>query len=143
MKTNEEATLKDLEDTVSANKHLTFDEYAALKAPAIDAIVNDFAVKLVERAKENGQELSIQDAREIAKEEIPAAFVPEWMKNLRVSANVAGTELTYLEQLKQGLDGISEMLSVFLDASGLLEAYIKKHAGEFKRAGGNGSNGST
>ena len=50
MKTNEEATLKDLEDTVSANKHLTFDEYAALKAPAIDAIVNDFAVKLVERA---------------------------------------------------------------------------------------------
>lgn len=137
MKTTEQATLKDLEDTVSANKHLTFDEYAVMKAPAIDAIVNDFAVKLVERAKENGQELSIQDAREIAKEEIPAAFVPEWMKNLRVSANIAGTELTYLEQLKQAVDGLTEMFSVFLDASGYLESYIKKHAADFKRAGGN------
>ena len=137
MKTYEQATVKDLEDTVNANKHLTFDEYAAMKAPAIDAVVNDFAVKLIEKAKESGTELTIQEAREIAKEQIPAAFVPEWMKNLRVSANVAGTELTYLEQLKQGLDGIAEMLSVFLDASGLLEIYIKKHSGEFKRVGGN------
>ena len=135
--TTNEATIKDLEETVSANKHLTFDEYAAMKAPAIDAVINDFAAKLIERAKEQGETITLEEAREIAKNEIPAVFVPEWMKNLRVAANIAGTELTYLEQLKQGLDGITEMLSVFLDASGLLEVYIKKHAGEFKRVGGN------
>ena len=134
MKNTNEATLRDLEDTINANRHLTFDEYSALRSPAIDAVINDYAVKLVQKAKEAGEVVTIDEAREMAKDAIPAAFVPEWMKNLRVSANVAGTELTYLEQLKQGLDGIAEMLSIILDASGLFDKYVKKHAGEFRRA---------
>lgn len=140
MNNTNEATLKDLEETVNANRHLTFEEYAALRAPAIDAVINDYAVKIIEKAKEEDREITLEEAREIAKNEIPVAFVPEWMRNLRVSANVAGTELTYLEQIKQGLNGITEMLSIILDASGMFDAYVKKHAGEFKRMEGEGVN---
>ena len=130
---NNNATLKDLEDTVNANKTLSFDEYSNLRAPAVSAVINDFAANIVEKAKKDGVEISFEDAKEIAKNEIPVAFVPEWMRNLRVSANVAGTELTYLEQLKQSLDGIAEMLSIIIDAGGFFDSYVKKHAGEFKR----------
>lgn len=140
MSNTKEATLKDLEETVNANRDLTFEEYAALRAPAIDAVINDYAVKLVEKAKKERREISIEEAKEIAKNEIPVAFVPEWMRNLRVSANVAGTELTYLEQLKQSLDGIAEMLSIILDAGGFFDTYVNKHAGEFKRMEGEGVN---
>lgn len=127
------ATLRDLEDTVNANRYLSFDDYAALRAPAVEAVINDYAVNLVKAAKDAGDELTIDAAREMAKDAIPVAFVPEWMRNLRVSANVVGTEITYLEQLKQVLDGIAEMVSMFLDASGLFDAYVKKHAEDFKR----------
>lgn len=133
MSNTTEATLKDLEETVNANRTLTFEEYASLRAPAVSAVINDFAANIVEKAKKDGVEISFEEAKEIAKNEIPVTFVPEWMRNLRISANVAGTELTYLEQLKQSLDGIAEMLSIIIDAGGFFDSYVKKHAGEFKR----------
>ena len=119
---------------MSANAHLTFDEYAAMKEPAVNVIVNDYAVKLIEDAKKRGEDLTIAKAREIAKKEIPATFVPEWMKNLRVGANIAGTELAYLEGVKQSLDGVTELLSIIVDGGGYLDTYVAKHAHDFKRA---------
>ena len=139
-----EATLKDLERIERANVHLTFEEYAAIKEPAINAIINDYAAKIIEKAKENGAEVSLQEAREIAKSEIPAAFVPEWMKNLRIGANIAGTELAYLEQIKTSIDDVAELLSVIADGGGFIDRYVERHANDFKRMeteGGGGENG--
>lgn len=130
---SQSATIKDLERVVSANVHLSFEDYAAMREPAVNVIVNDYACKLIEAAKAKGEELTLADAREIAKKEIPAAFVPEWMKNLRIGANIAGTELTYLEQLKTSLDGVTELLSVIAEGGGFLDRYIEKHAKDFKR----------
>lgn len=130
---SQSATIKDLERVVSANVHLSFEDYAAMREPAVNAIVNDYACKLIEAAKANGKELALDDAREIAKNEIPAAFVPEWMKNLRIGANIAGTELAYLEQLKMAVDGVSELLSVIAEGGGFFDRYMEKHAGDFKR----------
>lgn len=138
MNPNNEATLHDLEKVTTANVHLTFDEYAAMKEPALNVIVNDFAAKLIEKAKEKGETITLAEAREIAKREIPAAFVPEWMKNLRIGANVAGMELTYLEQLKGSIDGLTELVSVIADGGGFVDRYMEKHAKDFKRAEGGG-----
>lgn len=138
-----EATLKDLERVTNANVHLTFEEYAAIKEPALNVIINDYATKLMEAAKEKGEAISLQDAREIAKREIPAAFVPEWMKNLRIGANVAGMELTYLEQIKGSIDGVAELLSVIVDGGGFLDRYIEKRAADIAHGveGGVGADG--
>ena len=139
MNPKKEANLCDLEKVTTANAHLTFDEYAATKEPALNVIINDFAIKLIEKAKEGGETISLAEAREIAKNEIPAAFVPEWMKNLRIGANVAGMELTYLEQLKGSIDGLTELVSVIAEGGGFVDRYMEKHAQDFRRAEGGGA----
>ena len=123
--------MKELELTIEQNKHLTFEEYQAIREPAYNIIINDYACKLVERAKENGEELSLAEAKEIAKTEIPTAFIPEWMKNLRISANIAGTELVYLESISSNLLRLEELLSVALEPQ--IQAYIERHQNDFKR----------
>lgn len=123
--------LKELELTIEQNKHLSFEEYKAIREPSYNVIINDYACKLVERAKENGEELSLAEAKEIAKTEIPTAFIPEWMKNLRISANIAGTELVYLESISSNLLRLEELLSVALEPQ--IQAYIERHQNDFKR----------
>ena len=123
--------LKELGLTIEQNKHLSFEEYKAIREPSYNVIINDYACKLVERAKENGEELSLAEAKEIAKQEIPTAFIPEWMKNLRISANIAGTELVYLESISSNLLRLEELLSVALEPQ--IQAYIERHQNDFKR----------
>jgi hypothetical protein len=124
-------TLDTLQRTAENNVHLTFEEYAALREPAVVAVINDYAAKLIDAAKKAGEALTLDDAREIARKQIPSTFVPEWMKNLRISANIAGTELCYLEGIKQQLEGISELLQIAIDDK--IDAYIERHAGDFRR----------
>lgn len=125
-------TIETIEKTAEKDVYLSFEEYAAMKEPAVAVIVNDYAAKLVDAAKKRGDELSMEAAREIAKSEIPAGFVPEWMKNLRVSANIAGTELCYLEGIRMQLEGITELLHIAVDDK--IDAYIERHRGDFKNA---------
>ena len=139
MNPKKEANLHDLESVTTANVHLTFDEYAAMKEPALNVIINDYAVKLMEKAEKEGKAVELEEAREIAKNQIPAAFVPEWMKNLRIGANVAGMELTYLEQLKGSIDGLTEFVSIIADGGGFIDRYVEKHAQDFKRVEGGGA----
>ena len=122
--------IDELEKTIEKNTALSFDEYQAIREPSVNIIVNDYAVKLVEQAKERGEELTLKDAKEIAKREIPAAFVPEWMKNLRISANIAGTELCYLEGLRSALERIEDLLRVVFEER--IDEYIDRHADDFK-----------
>ena len=123
--------LKNLEQTIETNKGLTFEEYQQIREPAVNVIINDYASRLIEEAERNGEKLSVTEARERAKIEIPANFVPEWMKNLRISANIAGTELCYLEQLHNDLSNISELLHVCFEPQ--ISKYIKRHVKDFKR----------
>lgn len=127
-------TLETMQKTAEANAFLSFEEYAAIKEPAVNIIVNDYATKMVEEAKKKGEELTMEKARELARKEIPSAFVPEWMKNLRISANVAGTELCYLEGIRGQLETLTELLHIIADDK--IDAYIKRHSGDFKAVGG-------
>ena len=123
--------LQNLKDTEEKNTALTFEEYQSIREPAVNVIINDFAQKYNEKAKERGETVTIDEAREIARKEIPSTFVPEWMKNLRVSANIAGTELIYLEQVVSALSEIQDLMSIIGEDK--IEAYIKKHSNDFKR----------
>ena len=124
-------TLKDLEFTLGQNIDLTFEEYQKLKEPAISIVLNDYACKLIEEVKAKGGTLTKEDALEIAKNEIPCSFVPEWMKSLRIGANLAGTEVVYFSQLLSELQGISELLQIIFEDK--IEEYCLKHANDFKR----------
>jgi hypothetical protein len=119
--------LKDLETTIEKNAHLSFDEYRAIREPAINAVINDYAAKIVE----NNPEITLAEAKEIAKTEIPTAFVPEWMKNLRISANIAGTELCYLEALNGTLSRIEELLNIVFEKP--IEKYLTRAAQSIRR----------
>ena len=123
--------LQNLKDTEEKNTALTFEEYQSIREPAVNVIINDFAQKYIEKAKERGETVTIDGAREIARREIPSTFVPEWMKNLRVSANIAGTELIYLERVVSELSEIQDLLRIIGEDK--IEAYIKKHSNDFKR----------
>lgn len=123
--------LEVLKNTEEANASFSFAEYQSIREPAVNVIVNDFAQKYIEREEKNGKTVTMEEAREIARKEIPSAFVPEWMKNLRVSANIAGTELIYLEQLLSALHDIQELLRVIGDEK--IESYIERHQSDFKR----------
>lgn len=123
--------LAELEQTIEQNKDLTFEEYKAIREPSYNVIINDYACKLIERAKENGEEITLAEAKERAKSEIPTEFIPEWMKNLRINANIAGTELVYLEALSSGLLRIEELLSVAFEKQ--IQEYIERHKNDFKR----------
>lgn len=123
--------LQNLKDTEEKNTALTFEEYQSIREPAVNVIINDFAQKYIEKAKERGETVTIDEAREIARREIPSTFVPEWMKNLRVSANIAGTELIYLERVVSELSEIQDLLRIIGEDK--IEAYIKKHSNDFKR----------
>ncbi len=120
-----------LERTIENNADLTFEEYKEMREPSYNAIINDYAVKLVERAKENGEDLSIADAKARAKNEIPLEFIPEWMRNLRINANIAGTELIYLEEIASQLGRIEEILSAVFERQ--IDEYIRRHSKDFKR----------
>lgn len=126
--------LEKLEKTTERNVPLTFEDYAAIREPAVNIIINDYASKLVRASEEQGgDKLTMEEAREIAKREIPAGFVPEWMKNLRISANIAGTELCYLEALNGTLTRIEELLSVvFADD---VDKHLTELAQSFRREG--------
>jgi hypothetical protein len=87
----------------------------------------------LERAKENGEEMTLAEAKERAKKEIPATFVPEWMKNLRINANIAGTELVYLEGLASSLGRIEDLLQAVFEKQ--IDAYVQRHAKDIKREG--------
>ena len=135
-------TLKDLELTLGQNIDLTFEEYQKIKEPAIAIVMNDYACKLIEEVKAKGGELTKAEALEIAKNEIPCSFVPEWMKSLRIGANLAGTEVVYFNQLLSEVQGISELLQVVFEDK--IEEYCLKHASDFKRLnteGGEAENG--
>ena len=125
--------LKTLELTIEQNKNLTFEEYQQMREPAVNVIVNDYACKLLERAKENGEEMTLAEAKERAKKEIPATFVPEWMKNLRINANIAVTELVYLEGLASSLGRIEDLLQAVFEKQ--IDAYVQRHAKDIKREG--------
>ena len=129
-------TLKELELTLGQNIDLTFEEYQKVKEPAIAIVLNDYACKLMEEVKEKGAILSKEEALEIAKNEIPASFVPEWMKNLRIGANLAGTEVAFLSQIIAELRGISELLQIGFEDK--IEAYCHEHANDFKRMSAEG-----
>ena len=122
--------ISELENTIERRVELPFDEYQAIREPAVNVVINDYAVKLIEAARSKGEELTIEEAREIAKKEIPAAFVPEWMKNLRINANIAGTELCYLEGLKAALERIEELIRCVFEKQ--IDEYIDRHANDFK-----------
>lgn len=124
-------TLKDLENTLGYGVDLSFEEYQKLKEPAISIIINDYACKLVEEVKEKGGQLTKAEAIEIAKNEIPATFVPEWMKSLRIGANLAGTELVYLNQIVTELRALNELMQIAFEDK--IQAYIVDHAEDFKR----------
>lgn len=119
--------LKDLETTIEKNAHLSFDEYRAIREPAINAVINDYAAKIVE----NNPEITLAEAKEIAKTEIPTTFVPEWMKNLRISANIAGTELCYLEAINGTLSRIEELLNIVFEKP--IEKYLTRAAQSIRR----------
>lgn len=123
--------LEDLIKTEEANASFSFEEYQSIREPAVNVIINDFAQKYIARAKENGEIVTIEEAREIAKKEIPSTFVPEWMKNLRVSANIAGTELVYLERIISSLSDIHELLQVIGEDK--INEYVERHKDDFKR----------
>ena len=123
--------IDELERTIEKNTILPFDEYAAIREPAVNVIINDYAIKIIEKAGVEGQKLTFEEARKIAKEEIPAAFVPEWMKNLRISANIAGTELCYLEAIKSAIERIETIMTVAFDKE--IDEYYVRHANDIKR----------
>lgn len=123
--------IEHLEKTIEQNKDLTFEEYKQMREPSYNVIINDYAVKLVERAKENDEALSLAEAKERAKKEIPTEFIPEWMKNLRINANIAGTELVYLEALNSGLARIEEIMSAVFEKQ--IAEYVERHSKDFKR----------
>lgn len=139
--TDQTIKLSHIRDAAERNVYLPFEEYAATKEPAINIILRDYAAKIIAKAKEDGAELTQEEAMEIARHEVPATFVPEWMRNLRIGANIAGTELTYLEGLHSELSEIKELLYIALEPA--LSAYAQRHAGDFKRvsADGGGADG--
>lgn len=120
-----------LERTIENNVNLTFEEYKEMREPSYNAIVNDYAVKVMERAKENGEEIDLAEAKERAKKEIPLEFIPEWMRNLRINANIAGTELIYLEALASGLGRIEELLLAVFEKQ--IDDYVERRKNDFKR----------
>lgn len=124
--TNEKITLADVENTVKQNASLTFDEYQAIKEPAVNILINDFARKAIERANENGQDLTWDEAVELAKNEIPASFVPEWMRNLRVLANISGAELVGFDNVTREIRFIREILEVVFEKE--IDEYAAKVA---------------
>ena len=128
--------LSNIEEAAERNCLLTFEEYAAIKEPSVNIIVRDYACKLLAKAKEAGVEMTLEEAERQAREQIPAAFVPEWMKNLRIGANLAGTELTYLEGLHSELSEIKELLYIALEDK--IEQYARRHAADFKRVSADG-----
>lgn len=134
-------TLKDLELTLGQNVDLTFEEYQKVKEPAIAIVLNDYACKLMEEVRAKGGELTKAEALEIAKNEIPANFVPEWMKNLRIGANLAGTEVVFLSEIVTELRGLTELLQIVFEDK--IQAYVEDHASDFKRLaeGGDAENG--
>lgn len=126
-------TVKELEETMNVNSNLTFEEYKEIQEPSYIAVINDYAVKVMERAKDNGELITLEEAKEIAKKEIPLDFIPEWMRNLRVNSNIAGTTLIYLEALSSGLERIEEIMSVAFEPQ--IQDYIQRHSNDFKREG--------
>ncbi len=123
--------VENLERTIEANANLTFEEYKEMREPSYNAIINDYAVKLMERASENGEEITLDEAKAIAKREIPLEFIPEWMRNLRINANIAGTELIYLEGIASQLSRIEELLSAVFEKQ--IQEYIERHMHDFRR----------
>lgn len=103
-------TLADLKASFAQDALLTFEEYEAKKEPAVEIVLHDFARKAMEKAEEAGTPMTEEEALLLARESIPAAFVPEWMRNLRMGANLAGTEITYLEGLRLVLEEIRDIL---------------------------------
>lgn len=134
-------TLKDLELTLGQNVDLTFDAYQKVKEPAIAIVLNDYACKLMEEVRAKGGEITKAEALEIAKNEIPASFVPEWMKHLRIGANLAGTEVVFLSEIVTELRGLTELLQIVFEDK--IQAYVEDHASDFKRLaeGGEAENG--
>lgn len=134
-------TLKDLELTLGQNVDLTFEAYQKCKEPAIAIVLNDYACKLMEEVRAKGGEITKAEALEIAKNEIPASFVPEWMKHLRIGANLAGTEVVFLSEIVTELRGLTELLQIVFEDK--IQAYVEDHASDFRRVaeGGEAENG--
>lgn len=124
-------TLKELELTNEANVNLTFEEYQKIRENPIQIILNDFAWKAIEKAKSEGKELSHEGAIELAKNEIPTVFVPEWIRNLRIEANKTGMEQIYLDRIAKGIEETNDLLRCIFESQ--LEEYIQRHANDFRR----------
>ena len=122
-----ENTAKDFEEVINANKDLTFEEYAAMKEPALNIVLRDYAWKLMEK----NPALTKDEAMERAKAEVPGAFVPEWVKNLRIAANISGTTFVYLERINDNLVQLQDLISMIFEDK--IEEYLIKHANDFKR----------
>lgn len=119
--------IENLEKTMENHVAMSFEEYQKMREPAVNVIVNDYAAKLIDA----DPSLTLETAREIAKKEIPCTFVPEWMKNLRISANIAGTELCYLEAIVGALGRIEEMLSIAFSEK--IEEHLTELSESFRR----------
>lgn len=119
--------IENLEKTMENHVAMSFEEYRQMREPAVNVIVNDYAAKLIDA----DPSLTLETAREIAKKEIPCTFVPEWMKNLRISANIAGTELCYLEAIVGALGRIEEILSIAFGEK--IEEHLTELSESFRR----------
>lgn len=119
--------IENLEKTMENHVAMSFEEYRQMREPAVNVIVNDYAAKLIDA----DPSLTLETAREIAKKEIPCTFVPEWMKNLRISANIAGTELCYLEAIVGALGRIEEILSIAFSEK--IEEHLTELSESFRR----------
>lgn len=119
--------IENLEKTMKNHVAMSFEEYRQMREPAVNVIVNDYAAKLIDA----DPSLTLETAREIAKKEIPCTFVPEWMKNLRISANIAGTELCYLEAIVGALGRIEEILSIAFGEK--IEEHLTELSESFRR----------
>ena len=123
-------SIESFEEAVCKNADLTFEEYQSVREEAVEVIVNDFAVKAIAKAKSEGREMTIEEARTLAKKEIPAIFVPEWMRNLRIQANVSGMELTKFGEILFELRAIRQIFETVYEKE-ILES-IKNNLEKFK-----------
>ena len=112
-------------------KELSFEDYAKLRAPAVNAVVNDYAAAIYADAKKRKRPIKYETAVSRAKKNLPELFVPEWMKNLRVIANARGTEVQFMREILDSLNRLEELVGVVHE--GEIEAWIAEHKNDFKR----------
>lgn len=101
--TPEKVSLKEVENIVRTDTDLTYEEYATKSQPMLGVILRDFAYHAIEKAREQGREMSQEEAMELAKREIPIDGVPEIVKNFRVACNLSVMQMSMMEKIHEKL----------------------------------------